>query len=67
MSLMISMKYFIELGRNKTLFLASFLLSAMPQAFADTIRILPLGDSITQGGRKDRPEYSYRYDRRALN
>jgi acyl-CoA thioesterase-1 len=26
-----------------------------------TIRILPLGDSITQGGRRDRPEYSYRY------
>lgn len=26
-----------------------------------TIRILPLGDSITQGGRNDRPEYTYRY------
>lgn len=25
------------------------------------IRILPLGDSITQGGRADRPEYTYRY------
>jgi lysophospholipase L1-like esterase len=25
------------------------------------IRILPLGDSITQGGRQGRPEYSYRY------
>lgn len=25
------------------------------------IRILPLGDSITQGGRRDRPEYTYRY------
>jgi lysophospholipase L1-like esterase len=25
------------------------------------IRILPLGDSITQGGRNDRPEYTYRY------
>lgn len=25
------------------------------------IRILPLGDSITQGGRTDRPEYTYRY------
>jgi hypothetical protein len=26
-----------------------------------TIRLLPLGDSITQGGRRDRPEYTYRY------
>ncbi|MDQ8700240.1 GDSL-type esterase/lipase family protein [Hyphomicrobium sp. LHD-15] len=26
-----------------------------------TIRVLPLGDSITQGGRSDRPEYTYRY------
>lgn len=25
------------------------------------IRILPLGDSITEGGRRDRPEYTYRY------
>lgn len=25
------------------------------------IHVLPLGDSITQGGRRDRPEYSYRY------
>jgi acyl-CoA thioesterase-1 len=25
------------------------------------VRILPLGDSITQGGRTDRPEYTYRY------
>lgn len=25
------------------------------------IRILPLGDSITQGGRQDRPEFTYRY------
>ncbi len=28
---------------------------------SDLINILPLGDSITQGGRKDRPEYTYRY------
>jgi lysophospholipase L1-like esterase len=28
---------------------------------AAAIRILPLGDSITQGGRRDRPEYTYRY------
>jgi hypothetical protein len=26
-----------------------------------TIHILPLGDSITQGGRADRPEWTYRY------
>ena len=30
-------------------------------ASAAPIRILPLGDSITQGGRRDRLEYSYRY------
>jgi lysophospholipase L1-like esterase len=28
---------------------------------ADPIRILPIGDSITQGGRKDREEYTYRH------
>jgi acyl-CoA thioesterase I len=28
---------------------------------ARIIRILPLGDSITQGGRNDRAEYTYRY------
>lgn len=28
---------------------------------ADSIRILPLGDSITQGGRKIRAEYTYRF------
>ena len=28
---------------------------------ARPIHILPLGDSITQGGRADRPEYTYRY------
>ncbi len=27
----------------------------------ETIHILPLGDSITQGGRRDRPEWTYRY------
>lgn len=27
---------------------------------AQTLRILPLGDSITQGGRADRPEFTYR-------
>ncbi|WP_013320685.1 GDSL-type esterase/lipase family protein [Gloeothece verrucosa] len=30
-------------------------------AVADVIRILPLGDSITQGGRRERQEYTYRY------
>ena len=30
-------------------------------ARAETINILPIGDSITQGGRADRAEYSYRY------
>lgn len=28
---------------------------------AQPLYILPLGDSITQGGRADRPEYTYRY------
>jgi lysophospholipase L1-like esterase len=32
-----------------------------PVVNADTVHILPLGDSITQGGRKDRKEYSFRY------
>jgi lysophospholipase L1-like esterase len=37
-------------------------LSAMPErAAARTIRIVPIGDSITQGGRADRAEYTYRY------
>jgi lysophospholipase L1-like esterase len=36
--------------------------AAVPAATASApIRILPLGDSITQGGRQGRPEYSYRY------
>jgi acyl-CoA thioesterase-1 len=39
---------------------ALFLVSAAPVAAWPT-HILPLGDSITQGGRKDRKEYSYRY------
>jgi len=30
-------------------------------AVARPIYILPLGDSITQGGKTDRPEYTYRY------
>lgn len=28
---------------------------------ADPIRIIAIGDSITQGGRNDREEYTYRY------
>ena len=39
----------------------SYLLLFMPTARADTIHILPLGDSITQGGRQDREEYTYRF------
>ena len=37
----------------------SLLLSAT--SMAEAIRILPLGDSITQGGRNDREEYTYRF------
>lgn len=36
-------------------------ISLFSPAYAETINILPLGDSITQGGRADRAEYSYRY------
>jgi len=32
--------------------------SRSPDSLA--IRVLPFGDSITQGGRRDRPEYTYR-------
>lgn len=32
-----------------------------PVAPRNAIRVLPLGDSITQGGRNDREEYTYRY------
>jgi len=35
--------------------------SAATEPSAKPLHILPLGDSITQGGRNDRPEYSYRY------
>ena len=31
-----------------------------PGESGNTVHILPLGDSITQGGRTDRPEYTYR-------
>ena len=39
----------------------SGLLLLIHPARADTIHILPLGDSITQGGRQDREEYTYRF------
>ena len=35
--------------------------AAAPARATAPIRILPLGDSITQGGRADREEYTYRY------
>lgn len=34
---------------------------ASERATPKTINVLPIGDSITQGGRADRPEYTYRY------
>ena len=39
--------------------LASVMIVSITEA--RPIHILPLGDSITQGGRADRPEYTYRY------
>ena len=39
---------------------ASCLLFSSVIVPAEPIRILPLGDSITQGGRRDREEYTYR-------
>ncbi|MEM9354663.1 MAG: GDSL-type esterase/lipase family protein [Pseudomonadota bacterium] len=32
-----------------------------PSSSNPPIRVLPFGDSITQGGRRDRPEFTYRY------
>ena len=40
---------------------SALIVGAMSPADADTIDILPIGDSITQGGRADRAEYTYRY------
>jgi lysophospholipase L1-like esterase len=40
---------------------SAFFAGAASPADADTIDILPIGDSITQGGRADRAEYTYRY------
>jgi acyl-CoA thioesterase I len=36
------------------------MLAALALTVLSPLRILPLGDSITQGGRADRPEYTYR-------
>lgn len=44
-----------------TILCLSLTLSTTLAAFAKTINIVPIGDSITQGGRSDRAEYSYRY------
>ncbi|MBC8140703.1 MAG: G-D-S-L family lipolytic protein [Armatimonadetes bacterium] len=44
-----------------TLLCSTFLAGASLPVNADTINILPIGDSITQGGRADRKEYTYRY------
>ncbi len=33
----------------------------VPSLHAEPVRILPLGDSITQGGKRDREEYTYRW------
>src|SRR4028118_531294 len=41
--------------------LCSALFVGMSPADAEAIDILPIGDSITQGGRADRAEYTYRY------
>lgn len=43
------------------LFCSALLVGAFLPAEAKTINIIPLGDSITQGGRADRAEYTYRY------
>ncbi len=45
----------------KTLSLIVMLICASTAFADDPIRILPLGDSITQGGRNNRKEYTYRY------
>ncbi len=46
----------------KRLVLALIITLSMYSAIiAEPIHILPIGDSITQGGRKDREEYTYRY------
>ena len=46
----------------KTAFFTTLVLGTITfVAEAAPIRIVPIGDSITQGGRKDREEYTYRY------
>jgi lysophospholipase L1-like esterase len=46
---------------SAALFCSALLAGALSPAGAQTINIVPIGDSITQGGRADRPEYTYRY------
>ena len=43
----------------RSLILSTFVFTSFAQE--KPIRILPLGDSITQGGKKEREEYTYRY------
>jgi hypothetical protein len=46
---------------SAALFCSALVVSGCLPADAETIDILPIGDSITQGGRSDRAEYTYRY------
>jgi len=46
---------------SSALFCNALTLGLLLSAGAETINILPIGDSITQGGRADRAEYTYRY------
>lgn len=46
---------------SAALFCSALVTSGCLPADAETINILPIGDSITQGGRRDRAEYTYRY------
>ena len=43
----------------RSLIFLTFIFSSFAQE--KVIRILPLGDSITQGGKRERQEYSYRF------
>jgi lysophospholipase L1-like esterase len=46
---------------SAALFCSALVAGGCLPADAETIDILPIGDSITQGGRADRAEYTYRY------
>jgi acyl-CoA thioesterase-1 len=64
--MMISPPHFCRKALGLLAVIAVLLAAIAPVAaeqIADSkiIRILPLGDSITQGGRRDRPEYTYRH------